>query len=132
MATNVEAEPEISTLVGGIIQDARRLLIEQMTLFQVEIKNEFNRTLAAFVPLLLGGMVASGGLFLMGLAGAYGLAAFVPQLPLWADFAIVGGCVTALGAALVYWGVSWLESVKIMPDTALKGLKENLEWKTKN
>ena len=42
MATQLESDSEVgvTTLISGIVQDARDLFVEQMTLFQVEIKND--------------------------------------------------------------------------------------------
>lgn len=138
MATNVETPVEtppeegVSTLVGGIVQDARKLLVEQLTLFQVEIKNDVHRTLKAMVPLLAGVVVVLTGVFLLGISGANLLCWALPDLPLWAGFAIVGVIIMAAGAALIYWAKSMLDSVSpLVPDTAMKALRENLQWKTK-
>jgi len=42
------------------------------------------------------------------------------------------GFIVITGLLLVLWGRSMLASVSLTPDTALKGLKENIQWKTKN
>jgi hypothetical protein len=133
MASQVESEHDasVASLVGGIVQDARELLVEQMTLFQVEIKNQVHQTLMAFVPLGVGIAIALTALFLLGVGGAHFLCWEWPALPLWAGFAIVGVGVAAVGASLVAWAKPMLDKVSITPDTALKGLKENLRWKTK-
>ena len=77
-----EAEPEvrISTLLGGIALDARRLFVEQMALFQVEIKNDINRILQAFIPILAGMMVVTPAIVLMGVAAALGVCALRARL----------------------------------------------------
>jgi len=133
MATQFAAEPQpaVSTLLGGIAQDAKRLMVEQLTLFQVEIKNDLRRTIIAFAPLIGGAIVLLPAILLLGTAAAYGLCDLVPQLPLWAGFAIVGGCAALVGGGLIAWGAIALKSVHLTPDTALQGLKENIQWKTK-
>jgi hypothetical protein len=134
MASQNDAEHDvgIATLVSGIVQDARELLVEQMTLFQVEIKNHVHKTLTAFIPLGIGLAIALTALFLLGAGGAYFLAWQWPVLPLWAGFTIMGAIVALVGAALILWARSMLDRVTLTPDIALKGLKENLQWKTKN
>lgn len=134
MASQTESDNDVgvATLVSGIVQDARELFVEQMTLFQVEIKNHVRQTLLAFIPLGIGAAVALVALFLLGAAGAYFLSWQWPVLPLWAGFAIMGAIVALAATALVIWAKSMLDRVSITPDIALKGLKENLQWKTKN
>jgi len=132
MATHVESEPDVAvTLVGGIVEDARQLIVEQMTLFQVEIKNDLHRTINGIIPLAAGAVVIVVGLIILGIAGSHLLCWAFPELPLWAGFAIVGGIVTAVGAALAFWGKSMLDRVHLTPDESLKGLKENIQWKMK-
>src|SRR5262245_39730202 len=104
MDTQTEQEGSIATLLSGIVDDAKRLLVEQLTLFQTEIKNDINRTLTALVPLVSGALVMFVSILLLGMAASYGLCALAPDLPLWAGFAIVGGVVAAIGAGLLWWG----------------------------
>ncbi len=134
MANQIESESEtsVTTLIGGIIQDVRTLFLEQMTLFQVEVKNDVRRAVAALVWLVVGMGVALAGLVLLGIGGAYFLSWAVPELPLWIAFAAVGGGTAVVGAVLVLVAKSMLDTVDPVPTTALKGLKENIQWKTKN
>jgi uncharacterized membrane protein YqjE len=134
METQVETGSEVgvSTLVGGIVDDAKKLLTQQLTLFQVEIKNDVHRTVNALSPLLVGLVVVLAGLIILGMGGAQLLCWLFADLPLWAGYAIVGGTTALIGALLVLSGKTMLDMVSPTPDTALKGLKENLQWKTKN
>jgi len=134
METQVETNPDVgvSTLIGGIVQDARKLLVEQMTLFQVEIKHDLRRTLTAFAPLVIGAIMMLPGIILLGIGAALCLNWAIPTLPLWVAFAIAGGVTVVVAVGLVLWGKSMLADVSLTPDQALKGLKENIQWKTKN
>lgn len=133
MATQVAAEANtgVSTLLGGIVQDARRLITEQLTLFQVEIKHDVNRTIRAIIPLVGGAMLLLPACLMLGVAAALGISA-AWELPLWAGFLILGGAFALLGGVAIAWGATALKSVHLTPDTALTALKENLQWKTKN
>jgi uncharacterized membrane protein YqjE len=133
MATQVDPDSEanVTALIGGIVQDARDLFVEQMTLFQVEVKNDARRTLAALRPLVIGLGVVFVGFGLLGIGGASLLCSAVPSIPVWLGYIIVGSIVVIAGGLLIYWGKSMLETVNPMPDTALNGLKENIQWKAK-
>lgn len=126
-----ESRAGVATLLSGILQDARHLFVQQMTLFQVEIKNDINRAIMAVIPLLTGALLALPAIFLLGVAAAFLLFAIAPDWPLWLCFGIIGGWVAGVACIFIIWGAIALNSVHGTPDTALKGLKENLQWKTK-
>jgi len=128
MATQVEtvSDPGVANLVGGIVQDARKLLVEQLTLFQVEIKNDVRRSLTALTPVLIGLAVVLSGVILLGIASANFLCWLIPEMPLWISFAIVGGATTLVGALLIFWGKSMLDAVSPTPDVAINELKKTI------
>lgn len=134
MATEIDSDAElgVTKLVGGIVQDARELFVEQMTLFQVEIRNDLHRALGALMPVLIGLSVVLAGIVLLGIGGAILLAWAVPAIPAWLAYLLVGAGTLFAGGLLVLWGKSVLDTISLTPDTALKGLKENIQWKTKN
>jgi hypothetical protein len=125
-----DSETGVATLVAGIVHDARELILEQMKLFQIEIKNDIKRTAFGIMPIMSGMLVVFVGVLLLGIGAANLLAWLVPDMPLWLGYVCVGGATFIAGAFLVFVGKSILETVH-PTDTALKGLKENLQWKTK-
>jgi len=133
MSSHVESETSgsMSSLMAGIVDDARQLLIQQLTLFQVEIKHDIRRALEVAIA-MMAGMVT---FFLAGLTLVFALAFFLswmwPQLPVWGGFAIVGVLMAVIGVGLVLWGKSKLETFSLLPRESVEGLKENLQWKTK-
>jgi UPF0716 family protein affecting phage T7 exclusion len=128
MATQVDSveEPGIAKLLGGIAQDARRLLMEQMQLFHAEIKKEVQHAVQGLIPLVAGAVIMVPGLLLVAMAAAYGLCWAYPNLPTWGGFAIVGGVILAVGGLMVLMGTLILRTTKLVPETALKELKENI------
>jgi len=133
MAMQVENHQDapVSTLVSGIVQDAQKLFVEQMTLFQVEFKHDMQRTWMALVPVVIGLAVLLTAFFLLGMGASHLLCTVLPELPLWGGYMAVGIFVAIGGTLLTLWGKSMLADVKPV-DTALKGLEENVKWKTKN
>lgn len=140
MSIHIPAEPEVepahadvgvASLVRGILDDARRLLMEQLTLFQVEMVKDLKQAVTAIIPIVAGMVILLGAIFLLGSGAAHFLCWLFPELPLWAGFGIAGGAVVLLGITCIICGKVML--LRINPtDTALKGLKENIQWKTKN
>jgi len=134
MSTQLEepdSQAKVGTLLGGIMQDARQLMVQQLTLFRVEITNEAHRVVNACIPLIAGVVVGLVALFILAMASVYFLCHVVPELPLWGGFAIVGGVIALLAVGLIAWGRSILKTVSPLPDKSMEGLKENLQWKTK-
>ena len=85
MANDVETEarPSLTHLVGGIVQDAQQLARQQLTLFQVELKNDIRRTARGAIPLVAGIFVCLIGASAAALAVAHLLPTIWPRLPLW-------------------------------------------------
>jgi len=134
MSTQVESEPkgaEISPLVNGIIQDARQLLVQQLTLFEVELKNDLRRGMEASIPLVLGVVFLLGAMITLAAAASYLLCWIWPALPLWGGFAIIGGCIAVAGIAMVIGGIQKFSHMNPPVEKSVEGLKENLLWKTK-
>lgn len=134
MSTHVDPDSDtrVSTLMSGILQDAKQLFVQQMTLFQVEIKNDVRRTIYALIPLMAGVIV----LFVAVLILAHSVAHFLfwkfgPDLPEWGAFAIVGGVICLVGIGLLLWSKMALSNINPLPDKSMEGLKENIQWKTK-
>jgi multisubunit Na+/H+ antiporter MnhB subunit len=133
MSTHVEPDSDtrVSTLMSGILQDARQLFVQQMTLFQVEIKNDVRRTIMALVPLMAGVVVLFVAVLTLAHGGAHFLSWYFPELPLWGGFAVVGGVICLVGIGLLLWSKMALSNINPLPEKSMEGLKENIQWKTK-
>jgi len=129
--SETDAEPGVGKLMGGILDDARELLVQQLALFQTEIKNDVHKVTMASIPLVIGGLFLMVAAIILGVASSYLLCALLPALPLWGGFAIVGGLFVPLGLGFVLWGNSQLNAIKAPPDQTIEGLKENIQWTTK-
>ena len=131
MHYETEHEPGMASLIAGIMQDARQLFVQQLQLFQTELKNEVHQAIYAIAPLILGAVLCVPAVLLLGMACAYFLSWAIPELPLWGGFLITGGGVILLSAILMISGKVMLDRVHIVPEKTLEGLKENIQWKTK-
>jgi uncharacterized membrane protein YqjE len=134
MAIQAETEhgESLTALVGGIIHDGQELIREQLHLFQVELKNDLKRTGNASISLIVGGVLAGMGAFLLFVMAALLLHWLWPaSVSLWGAFGIVSGVLLVAGGACLLYGKSQFDAFNPLPDKSVEGLKETVQWKTK-
>jgi hypothetical protein len=132
MATNAQqTPPEVSTtsLVSGIINDAQELFKAQLELFKAELKQDLQRTKEGATMATVGGGVGFVGVIVLALGLVHLLWTYVPAVPLWGWYLIVGGVFCAVGGSLVYVVLNRVEKAKPLSETTA-GIEENVEWKT--
>jgi hypothetical protein len=122
--------PTVTELVTGILNDAQRLLHQQVDMLKSEFHEDLRRTKQAAM---------FGGLGIVGLTvGALGIVFFLVYLlnekagfALWASFGIIGGIFLAVGVVLTLTARHLFESFNPLPDKTFTALQENLSWTTK-
>jgi hypothetical protein len=120
----------VTELVSGIINDAQRLLHQQLDMLQSEFREDLRRTKQATML---------GGLGLVGLTvGALALVSCIVYFlhehdgySMWASWGIIGGLFLAAGVVLTLVGRRLFESFNPLPDKTFTALQENLTWTTK-
>jgi len=113
------------------VNDAQALIRQQLTLFQTEVKNDLRRTKEASIPLVVGGIVCFLAAIILCMAIAHLIVYLWPQCPYFVAYGIVGIVLAIAGGVLVYTGKSKFDSFNPLPEKAVEGLKENIQWKTK-
>lgn len=129
--TDPGSAPALTTLVSGIISDGQKLIGQQLSLFQHEIKEDLRKTKNAAIPMAVGLAIALIGITLFGVMIGYLLPWIWPQLPLWAGFGIAAALISAIGAGLILWGKTQFDAFNPLPDKTLDALKENVQWVSK-
>jgi Putative Actinobacterial Holin-X, holin superfamily III len=117
----------MAQLLTGLMQDARKLLRQELALALYELRRELRNTLRAGISLGIGiGIAAIGGwlLILMLVHLLQALAA----LPLWACYGIIGGLCAGAGAGLLVLGTRKLAHVHVVPQNTVDTMKENIQW----
>jgi drug/metabolite transporter (DMT)-like permease len=126
MPDNVQtqAPPSVAALVGDIINDAQRLVRQEITLARTEMKQEWNKAKTGAASLGAGGVILLLGGILLCHTLVYLLfeVAGIPRL--WACYLIVGALVTIVGGALLYRGVAKINAVELPPPQTTETLKE--------
>jgi Putative Actinobacterial Holin-X, holin superfamily III len=120
------AAPSLAALLGGIMKDAKDLLVQELTLAKLEGHNEVRQIKTAALSLGIGVGVAAVGGILLSVMLVHVLAAYT-DIPLWGCYGIVGSVFGVLGWVLLASGKHKIEEIDVMPQT-VETMKENTQW----
>jgi len=121
----------LTSLVSGIVDDAQRLINQQLKLFKAEIQQDMARTREASFKLASGLAISFLGGILLIFALAHLINWLFPTVPLWVCYGLFGLVVVAVGGCLAYTGKKQFDSFNPLPDESLQALQENVQWLTK-
>ena len=97
------AAPSLAALLGGIMHDAKELLVQELTLAKLEGHDELHQIKTAAISLGIGvGVTAIGGM-LLSVMLVHVLAAYT-DIPLWGCYGVVGSGFGVLGWVLLASG----------------------------
>lgn len=119
----------VTTLVSGILDDAQKLVRQQVDMLKAEVREDFRRSKRAAEFGSMGIVLLTVGL--LGLVSA--LAFFLHehyQFSMWASWGIIGLIFLGAGMALAVTSYILLERFNPLPDKTFHALQENLSWKT--
>jgi Putative Actinobacterial Holin-X, holin superfamily III len=120
-------ESTLAQLLTGLIQDAQKLLRQEVALATHEIRIEFWNTIRAVMFLGIGIGIAAIGGWLLILMLVHLLQALT-ALPLWVCYGIVGGLFAAGGVVLLVLGKRKLARLHLMPQKTVETMQENVQW----
>jgi len=120
------AAPSLVALLGGIMKDAKDLLVQELTLAKLEGHDELRQIKTAALALGIGVGVAAVGGILLSVMLVHVLAAYT-DIPLWGCYGIVGSVFGVLGWVLLASGKHKIEEIDVMPQT-VETMKENAQW----
>jgi len=99
------SQPALSSLIGGILKDAKELMVQGAELAKLEVKDELRKAKSAAIAAGIGlGVSAIGGILLI-LMAVHLLNAFT-AIPLWGAYGVVGCALLLLGALMFVAGKS--------------------------
>jgi F0F1-type ATP synthase assembly protein I len=113
------SQPGVASMVGGIVEDAQKLVRQEIALAQREVAEAWGKgkTAAALLASELAVFIVAG--VLLGIMLAKLLDHLLPNHE-WACFGIVGGLVALLSGALFYYGLHRINEVHVsLPQTAV-------------
>jgi hypothetical protein len=121
------SETSVATLIGGIVNDAKDLLINEFTIAKLEIQQEMRKTKSAALAFAVGaGVLGIGGLFLL-LMCVHGVAVLL-DIPLWGSYGLVGGILLLVGVILLVRGKHTAEQIDVIPPKTASTLRDNAQW----
>ena len=123
-------DTSLTGLVRGILDDAQKLIAQQIELVRVEIRDDFHKAVTSLTLVGVGAGLSLAGAIVLCFFAVYGLHAAFPALPDWAGFLIVGSLVLLSGATCLAIAVRRLMRMSPLPEQSLMALKENLQWPT--
>jgi hypothetical protein len=115
-------------LLGGILNDAKDLLVQELTLARLEGQDELRQIKTAALLLGIGIGVSTVGGMLLSLMLVHMLVAYT-DVPLWGCYGVVGSVVAVLGGVLLAAGTHKAEEIDVLPQT-VETMKENAQWLT--
>jgi CHASE3 domain sensor protein len=122
-----EVQPGVASLVGGILDDAQKLVRQEVALAQREVAQAWDKVKMGVALLASALAVCSVVVVLLSFMLVRLLHQYLLPNHEWACFAIVGCLVATLGGALVYCGLKQINQVHLsLPQTA-EALREDVQ-----
>lgn len=119
----------MSSLVGGIINDAQQLIRQEIALARREVQDEVAKAKTAAVSLAVGMGVTCLGVILLCFGLVYLLYWLTgEQLALWGCYAIVGGVLLVVGVLLLFAARNKANEIHLVPPQTAETMRENVQW----
>ena len=123
------AEPSVAVLLGGIVNDAKELLKQEVAMFKLEARDKLRKAKTVALTLGIGLGVAAVGGTLLSVMLVHLLAVFT-ELPLWGCYGLVGSGLVVLGGVVLAVGKTTGEALAVGPQQTVETRKENAQWRT--
>lgn len=120
-------QANLTGLVSGILDDAQKLVRQQVEMLKSEVREDFKRSKRAAEYGSLGIVLLTVGFLGLVTALAYVLHEKF-QFAMWASWGITGGIFLLAGGALAITSYILLERFNPLPDKTFNALKENVTW----
>lgn len=116
------SEPSLVSLLGGIANDTKDLLLQEVALIKLEAQYELHKAKSSAIALSIGiGIIAAGGILL--LLMLVHLLDVLTVVPLWGCYGIVGGVLVGLGGLLLARGKTPAEELQAVPQRSVERKK---------
>jgi hypothetical protein len=118
------AEPSLAALLGGIVNDAKELLVQEVRLTKLEVQDKLRKAKTAALTLGIGIGVAAIGGTLLSVMLVHVLAVFT-EIPFWGCYGIVGSGLVVLGGVVLAVSKTTAEELDGGPQQTGETRKEN-------
>ena len=124
---HAETEPSLTSLVNGIVNDAQKLIMQEIALARREFVDELNKTKQATASFGIGAGLVAVGAVLLSLTFVY-LLHDEAHLRLWLSYLIVGGIVAIGGLVFLLIAKAQAAEITLVPKQTIETLRENVQW----
>jgi Putative Actinobacterial Holin-X, holin superfamily III len=118
-------ERSVAGLFADLGRETSRLFRQEVALAKAELVGKTRQLGAGAVEIAIGAFILYAGLLVLLEAAVFALALV---LPIWAAALIVGGVAVLVGGILLLKGRADVGPRALVPDRALRSLRENAEW----
>ena len=116
--------PSFVSLIGGIANDAKELLLREVALTKLEVQYELGKAKSRAIALGIGiGVSTLGGICLM--LTLVHLLSSLTSIPLWGCYAIVGSLLVVVGGVLLMSAKTKAHVLDAVPLRPVKRIKES-------
>ena len=116
--------PSFVSLIGGIANDAKELLMREVALTKLEVQYELGKAKSKAIALGIGiGVSTLGGICLMLML--VHLLSSLTSIPLWGCYAIVGSLLVVVGGVLLMAVKTKAHVLDAVPLRTVKRIKES-------
>ena len=116
----------LSELFSELSRESSTLMRQQIELAKVELSEKMSRLGAGLARVVVGGLLATGGLLVILAAVVLGVVAM--GVPAWLAALLVGLVVAFVGYLLAQQAISAMGREDLAPRTTIDTLKESAEW----
>jgi hypothetical protein len=127
MAASLQTEPSLTSLVSGIVDDAQKLIKQEIALARREFVDGLDKTKQATTSLGIGAGLAALGGVLLSFMFVY-LLHEEAHLRLWLSYLIVGAIVAVGGIAFLLIARAQAAEITLVPRQTIETLRENVQW----
>jgi Putative Actinobacterial Holin-X, holin superfamily III len=116
--------PSFVSLIGGIANDAKDLLLREVALTKLEVQDELRKAKSKAIALGIGiGVSTLGGLCLV--LTLVHLLSSLTSIPLWGCYGIVGSLLIVVGGVLLVAAKTKADELDAVPLRPVKRIKES-------
>jgi uncharacterized membrane protein len=114
----------IGSLISGLLQDVRLLVSQEIDLAKRELSEKVSAVSRSAVSVVVGAVLAIGGLFVLMAALVLVLALFMPA---WIAAFVLAFVFLAVGGLVTFLGIQKLRTMKYVPERTVKTVEEGVQ-----
>jgi hypothetical protein len=111
----------IGSLISGLLQDIRLLVTQEIDLAKRELSDKVSAVARSAVSIVIGAVLAIGGLFILMAALVLILDLFMPA---WVAAFVLALALLAIGGLVLFLGVQKLRTMKYVPERTVRTVED--------